>query len=75
MDPKSIRLLAAALGFRARGGGQFLPTALSVVDHLGDIGIRGLHGSRPTRGLPQQQGPGRAHFNTLICVHHYAFSL
>jgi hypothetical protein len=39
-------------------GGGFLPTALSAAGPLGWIGLWILQGSRPTMGLPQQQGPG-----------------
>jgi hypothetical protein len=60
MGPESTRLPAAALGL---GSGYcwrvFLPTALSAAVPLGWIGIWTLHGSIPTRGLPQQQGSDR----------------
>ena len=34
-------------------------TALSAESPLRCIGIWSLHGNRPTRSLPQLQGPGR----------------
>ena len=36
----------------------FLPTAVSAAGPLGWVRISSLLRSRPTRGLPQQQGPG-----------------
>lgn len=50
MGPESTRLLAAALGLRARAG-VFLPTALSEAGPLECIGIWSLHGNRQTSGL------------------------
>ena len=55
------------------GVGAFLPTALSAVVPLGWVGIWSLHGSRATRGLPQQQRPDlnifKAFFGLYIKEH------
>jgi hypothetical protein len=59
MGDESTRLPAAAQGLGRGVHVVFLPIALSAVDPLGWIGIWSLQRSRLTRGLPQQQGPGR----------------
>jgi hypothetical protein len=56
MGPESTRLLGTALGLRA-GVRYSYQLILSAAGPLRCIRIWGLQGSRPTRGLPQQEGP------------------
>ena len=58
MGPESIRLPEAALGFGA-GEGVVLTNCSVCSGSPRMYQIWSLHRSKPTRGLPQQQGPGR----------------
>jgi hypothetical protein len=78
MGSEFTRLSSAAQGLRVRWEGCFLPTPLSAAGSLGWIRIWNLHGSRSTRDLPQQQGPGSTQtvFNFVFhCINLISCSL